>query len=104
MRTTYTVIAGVIGLGGAVTAYASLIERNSFTLRRFDVPVLEPGAPPLRVLHISDLHMTAGQRRKQDWVRRLDELDPDLVITTGDNLACQDARSDRRLPGRHSTG
>jgi len=62
-----------------------------FTLRRFDVSVLEPGSAPLRVLHISDLHMTAAQRKKQDWVRRLDDLDPDLVITTGDNLAGHDA-------------
>lgn len=91
MRSPLAVLAGLVGLGGAVTAYASLVERNMFTLRRFDVPVLEPGSPPLRVLHISDLHMTAGQHRKQDWVRRLDELDPDLVITTGDNLAGHDA-------------
>ena len=33
---------GVDPLGGASLAYASLIERNLFTLRRFDVPVLEP--------------------------------------------------------------
>ncbi len=91
MRPTYAVLAGAVGLGSAVTAYAGLIERNMFTLRRFDVPVLEPGSAPLRVLHISDLHMTSGQRRKQDWVRRLDHLEPDLVITTGDNLAAPDA-------------
>lgn len=78
-------------MGAAVTAYASLVERNLFTLRRFDVPVLEPGSAPLRVLHISDLHMTAGQHRKQDWVRRLADLEPDLVINTGDNLAGHDA-------------
>lgn len=91
MRPPLAVLAGLVGLGAAMTAYASLIERNAFTLRRFDVPVLEPGAPDLRVLHISDLHMTAGQRRKQDWVARLAELDPDLVINTGDNLAGHDA-------------
>ena len=28
-----------------------------------------------------------GQRRKQEWVRRLAALKPDLVIDTGDNLA-----------------
>ncbi len=91
MRPPLAVFTGLAGLGGAMIAYASLIERNAFTLRRFDVPVLEPGAPDLRVLHISDLHMTSGQRRKQDWVRRLAELDPDLVINTGDNLAGHDA-------------
>ncbi|HYN97078.1 MAG TPA: metallophosphoesterase [Pilimelia sp.] len=74
-------------LGATAFAYASLVERNLFTLRRFDVPVLAPDAEPLRVLHLSDLHMTPGQRRKQDWVAALAGTDPDLVVVTGDNLA-----------------
>jgi hypothetical protein len=77
---------------GAVTfAYASLVERNMFTLRRFDVPILPPDAEPLRVLHVSDLHMTPDQRHKQHWVRELAGTDPDLVIVTGDNMAHPDA-------------
>ena len=28
-----------------------------------------PAAQPLRVLHLSDIHMTPSQRRKQEWVR-----------------------------------
>ena len=67
--------------------WASLVERNAFALRRFDVPVLPAGAPPLRVLHLSDLHLLPRQRAKQAWVRSLASLDPDLVINTGDNLA-----------------
>jgi uncharacterized protein len=77
--------------GATVLGYASLVERNRFTLRRFDVPVLTPGSPPIRVLHLSDLHLTAGQRRKRDWVRRLDRLEPDLVVNTGDTIAGADA-------------
>jgi predicted MPP superfamily phosphohydrolase len=83
---TATVLAGA-----AVTAYASLYERTHWTLRRFDVPVLAPDSAPLKVLHLSDLHMTAGQRSKQDWVAGLAALEPDLVINTGDNLAGHDA-------------
>ena len=79
--------AGVTAVGAATFAYSSLIERNLFTLRRFDVPVLEPDAEPLRILHISDLHMMPGQHRKQDWVAALIGTDPDLVIVTGDNLS-----------------
>src|SRR6201999_2194660 len=45
------------------------------------------GSSPLRVLHISDLHMRPGQRRKQAWLRELASLEPDLVVNTGDNLA-----------------
>ncbi|HEY9472226.1 MAG TPA: metallophosphoesterase [Mycobacteriales bacterium] len=72
-------------------AYASLVERTKWTLRRFDVPVLAPGSAPLSVLHVSDIHLTSGQRSKQRWLRSLDALDPDLVVCTGDNIAGFDA-------------
>jgi predicted MPP superfamily phosphohydrolase len=88
----YTAVPAAAVLGGAsVTAYASLYERTRWTLRRFEVPVLAPGSAPLTVLHISDLHMTAGQRSKQEWVAGLAALEPDLVINTGDNLAGSDS-------------
>jgi len=90
-RTLFRAAAGAAALGTATLAYASLIERNMFTLRRFDVPVLAPDAEPLRILHLSDLHMTPGQRRKQNWVAALASTDPDLVVVTGDNLAHPDA-------------
>jgi uncharacterized protein len=82
--------AGVL-LGGVALGYASLVERNLFTLRRYDLPVLAPDAEPLRVLHISDLHLTPDQRRKREWVAGLAATDPDLVVNTGDNLAHPDA-------------
>jgi predicted MPP superfamily phosphohydrolase len=91
MRWFTALPAAAVASGVAVTGYASLYERNRFTLRRFDVPVLDPGSAPLRVLQISDLHMTADQRAKQDWVAGLAALDPDVVINTGDNLAGFDA-------------
>ena len=83
--------AGLVGFGAATLAYAGLIERNAFRLRHFDVPVLAPGAAPLRLLHLSDLHIRAQQRRKQEWVRKLDRLEPDFVAVTGDFLAGTDA-------------
>ncbi|MEP6852722.1 MAG: metallophosphoesterase [bacterium] len=75
----------VVGAGAA--AYGTLIERNLFTLRRFDVPVLAPGSSPLRILHVSDLHITAGQARKQRYVAALAGLQPDLVVNTGDTIS-----------------
>ena len=51
-------------LGAAGVAYASLVERNLFTLRRFDVPVLPADARPIRVLQLSDLHLVPRQQRK----------------------------------------
>jgi hypothetical protein len=84
------IAAGTVVVGAATLAYGTLIERNLFTLRRYDVPLLAPEAEPLRVLHLSDLHLTPGQQRKQRWVRELASLDPDLVIVTGDNMGHPD--------------
>ena len=79
--------AGLAAAAVATLAYAGLVERNVFRLRRFDVPVLAADVPPLRLLHLSDLHLTAAQRRKREWIRSLDRLDPDFVVATGDFLA-----------------
>ena len=76
--------------GAGLTAYAAW-EARAYTLRRVSVAVLPPGHRPLRVLHLSDIHMTPGQRRKQEWLRGLADLAPDLVIDTGDNLSHHDA-------------
>ncbi|ROT27998.1 metallophosphoesterase [Micromonospora sp. HM5-17] len=90
-RTVFRLAAGAVVAGGATLAYASLIERNMFTLRRYDVPVLAADAEPLRILHLSDMHMMPDQRRKQNWVAALAGTDPDLVVVTGDNLAHPEA-------------
>ncbi|MFZ2238638.1 MAG: metallophosphoesterase [Gordonia amarae] len=80
-------VAGLAGLASAGLFYSTVIERNAFTLRHTTMAVLEPGATPLRVLHISDLHMMPRQRLKQAWLSELDALEPDLVVNTGDNLS-----------------
>jgi predicted MPP superfamily phosphohydrolase len=90
-RSLISLAAGMTAVGGATLAYAGLVERNLFTLRRFDVPLLEPDAEPLRILHLSDLHMMPDQRRKQAWVAALGGTDPDLVVVTGDNMSSPDA-------------
>jgi predicted MPP superfamily phosphohydrolase len=77
--------------GGAAFGYASIIERNWFALRRFEIPVLPPGAEPIRVLHVSDVHLTPGRHRLMSWIRSLDALAPDLVVNTGDSIAHAEA-------------
>ncbi len=85
-------VAGAATLGGAAAlAYAAVVEVRWFALRRVTVPVLPPGHGPLRVLHVSDLHLTPSQGRKRAWLRSLADLEPDLVVNTGDNLAHRDA-------------
>ncbi|MGF1662515.1 MAG: metallophosphoesterase [Kineosporiaceae bacterium] len=84
----------VLASGGAVAAW-SLAEAASYRVRRVAVPPLSgPGAAPavpLRVLHLSDLHLAPWQRRKRAWLRGLAALEPDLTVVTGDFLGHRDA-------------
>ncbi|MGJ3508097.1 metallophosphoesterase [Enemella sp. A6] len=79
---------GVAALGaiGAAGFSWGVWEARWFEVRRVTVPVLPAGARPIRILHVSDMHVIPRQRRKQDFVARLAGLQPDLVINTGDNL------------------
>jgi predicted MPP superfamily phosphohydrolase len=88
LRTLVPVTAAV---GAAALGYATVIERNWFALRRFELPVLPPGSEPLRVLHISDTHLTPGRERLMSWIGALDDLDPHLVVSTGDCIAHPEA-------------
>lgn len=83
------IVAGV-GLGALAWAVA---EARMFTLREARVPVLPEGSAPIRLLHLSDLHLVPSQARKRAWVRALAELRPDVVVDTGDNMAHHDALS-----------
>jgi uncharacterized protein len=77
--------------GAAALGYASVIERNWFALRRFEIPVLPAGTEPVQVLHLSDVHLTPGRHRLLSWIRSLDALAPDLVVNTGDSIAHAEA-------------
>ena len=73
-------------VGAAATAWAFL-EPHLPVLRRIAVPVLPPGWAPLRVLHLSDLHLLPRHTRRASWIRGLAALDADLVVSTGDHLS-----------------
>ena len=84
LKNTAVLAAGSVLAG---IGYASIVERNAFVVREVTMPVLSPGSSPLKVLHISDIHMLPKQRRKQAWLRELARFEPDLVVNTGDNLS-----------------
>ncbi|MHB0928714.1 MAG: metallophosphoesterase [Candidatus Nanopelagicales bacterium] len=73
---------GLVALGGL--AYSAGYEVRAFRVRQLTVPVLPAGARPVRILHISDMHLTPRQKRKQAWLRTLGELGADFTIVTGD--------------------
>lgn len=60
-----------------------LQDRWGFRTRKLEIP-LDGLAEPLRILHLSDLHMCCGDRAKQAFVKRVTDDDYDLVFFTGD--------------------
>ena len=85
-RAALSVIGTTAALGAATLAY-SLIEARCPVLRRIDVPVLATDEEPLTVLHLADLHLTDHTEARVAWVRQLAQLQPDVVVNTGDNLS-----------------
>ena len=80
-------LAGVAtAAGAACVGYGILVERDWYRLRRERVEALAPGQPPLTVLHLSDLHMTAADTRRMAFLERLAAEPVDLVVLTGDML------------------
>ena len=86
MRRSTSTLLAVAGLGAATLGHA-LAEAHRYTLRRAEAAVLPAGQRPLRVLHLSDLHLTPRHTGRAAWVRGLDTLNPDFVVVTGDFLA-----------------
>lgn len=83
--------AGVLAAGLGAAGWGVGIEPRLFTLRRLTLRILSPGSWPIRILHLSDLHIVPGQARKTAWVSALADLRPDLVVNTGDTLSHQRA-------------
>lgn len=76
-----------IGATGVGSLAYGLAEAQAFKIRELDLALLPAGSESIRVLHISDLHITPAQTRKINWVKSLAKLEPDFVVGTGDFLA-----------------
>jgi predicted MPP superfamily phosphohydrolase len=71
------------------------VTTTDLEVRRFEISVLELPADRVRVVQISDVHMTESLPFGyfEDVARRIGELEPDLVFMTGDYVTRAD-----RLP------
>lgn len=81
-----------LGLVGHLAFTGNLLNalyREPFRLTLTELMVASPklqGMPPLRILHLTDLHLERLTRREQQVLRWVEELDPDLIVFTGDLL------------------
>ena len=74
--------------GSALVVYAFWIEphRVHVTRQHLQSAKLKPGAPPLRVLHLSDLHVERVTARERQVVELARALKPDVICISGDFL------------------
>jgi len=86
MRTVATTLSVLGVASGATLVYALYVEPRRFSLRPLTLclPRLPEALGGLTVLHVSDLHLHAGEREKIAMLRRLSQVEADLVMLTGD--------------------
>ncbi|MCY4437608.1 MAG: metallophosphoesterase [Chloroflexi bacterium] len=70
----------------AVGAYGYFIEPYRLRVRRIRLPIPSLNSPDatVRILHITDLHMRAEDKRRVRMLQQLAYLEPDLLLLTGD--------------------
>lgn len=73
-------------LGTAAFIWGAVIEPFRLGVSQFHVTTnhLPAGAPPVRLLHISDLHVERLTKREKELLRLVKEVEPDLIALTGD--------------------
>lgn len=89
---TLPALFGVFALlqlaGTAVYLWGTL--REPFALTTSQRPITSPGlpsdAPPLRLLHLSDLHVERLTRREAKLLELIEQARPDIIVITGDFL------------------
>lgn len=84
-------LTATTALGLGTLAYSYVEATRRFVVREVTAPVLPAGHAPIRVLHLSDIHLVPKQLPKREWLNSLAALEPDLVVNTGDNLAHPDS-------------
>ena len=73
--------------GTALALYAFWVEPHRVHLTRQTLrnPKLPPG-PPLKILHLADLHLERKTRREAELQRLIRDLQPDVILFSGDFL------------------
>ncbi len=74
-------------VGAGAWWYASRFEVRNYRLETIDIPTIHGGTgaqAPLRILHISDLHLSNPESHKIDFLQRVTDEEYDMVVLTGD--------------------
>lgn len=83
-------LLGAIAAGIAAIGYG-VIESRMHRITKHRLPILPPGARPLTVLQVSDLHLRLSTKRLIRFLRTLTANEYDIVLATGDLLGSPEA-------------
>jgi predicted MPP superfamily phosphohydrolase len=93
------ILWGMINLAiTAVAFYSMYLE--PFDLRVTELKLSSPGFftdRPLRILQLADLHIERITKREREILARIDTLQPDLIVLTGDYVNYDYAREPRAI-------
>ncbi len=93
-----TIGVNVLVAGAAI--YATWVEPFRLRLTRQTYSVAHwTGGRPIRVLHLSDLHFEGWSLREQKLLTLLADLEPDLLLLTGDYLNLSSVHDPRAQQG-----
>jgi len=75
-------------IGLAALVWGAMIEPFNIQLTTLTITSdrILPGAKPVRVIHISDLHVERLTKREEKLLELIEETDADLILLTGDYL------------------
>lgn len=71
-------------IGTALVIYGFMIEPQYPVTQSYTVPTNIKGLEGLRIVHLSDLHMAYFSKLEERIIRRVNALQPDLVLFSGD--------------------
>ena len=84
-------LAGIV-IALPLLAYARLVEPFRVSLRRetLELEDLPPGLDGLTILHLSDLHLRKGDHGRAELIRRVSDVEADIIAITGDFIETDD--------------
>lgn len=79
-------VLAVQALGAALLYWGAVVEPGRLSLTELEVEVegLPVGSRPLRLLHITDLHVERLADREEEVLALAEEARPDVIVLTGD--------------------
>ncbi|PLX74676.1 MAG: hypothetical protein C0614_11660 [Desulfuromonas sp.] len=76
---------GGLALGAGMTVHSAWYEPRAVETSTHRLPASKPGGP-VRLVQVSDLHLSRFDRYFREVIELIDGLRPDLIVLTGDYL------------------